>query len=605
MATITEELLILIRSVGAIAAAGEIGKVTAATEESGKKAKAASKEHLGFKSALGSLKSIAFQAAGMAGVGGLAVGIGESIKAAQNMQVANAQLGQAIKNNVRFPAKDATEQMQKFAESLSVKGGFVPTEAMQSMSRLLSVTQDTAKAEKDMALASNIARGAHLDLTTATRAVMAVEGGRTNGLTRMGIFVNQVKTAQNALTASHGKHTQAQKDQAKAQDALATKTQAMTALWQKYGHTTDAYSKTSAGAISNLRATVELLEEKLGRKLLPTITKVVTALSRFVQQMMDGKGTGGQVVDMLKQMWGWLTDLWKIVKDNSTAFEVLGGVLIGVYATFKAFVLITKIVDAIKALSLGIRILTGATEAQTVAQEGLNFAMLTNPVFLIVAAIAALVAAFVVLWIKCKWFRDFWIGLWNDIKRIVTDGVKWVVNAFHNVIRWLSSNWPLVAGLLFGPIGLAIGEIIKHWKTIEALPGRLLKLFKDIGNDIANAIIWPFKFAFQWVSKHLPSFHTHHIGPIPIPLPSFPGLAAGGITPYSGAFVVGERGPELVTLPKGSSVTSNEQGGGQISELINVLRELVQQERQMVIAVDGRPLAKAMMRQGLLQQSLS
>jgi phage-related tail protein len=46
-----------------------------------------------------------------------------------------------------------------------------------------------------------------------------------------------------------------------------------------------------------------------------------------------------------------------------------------------------------------------------------------------------------------------------------------------------------------------------------------------------------------------------------------PSFASGGIMPYSGVALVGEQGPELVKLPKGSQVINNSQtekmlGGG-------------------------------------------
>ncbi len=42
--------------------------------------------------------------------------------------------------------------------------------------------------------------------------------------------------------------------------------------------------------------------------------------------------------------------------------------------------------------------------------------MLANPITLIIAAIAALVAAFIYLWNNCDGFRQFWIELWEKRK---------------------------------------------------------------------------------------------------------------------------------------------------------------------------------------------
>jgi hypothetical protein len=241
----------------------------------------------------------------------------------------------------------------------------------------------------------------------------------------------------------------------------------------------------------------------------------------------------------------------------------------------------------------------GATAALTTAWEGLTAVMDANPLMLIVIAIVAIVAGFVMLYKHCKWFRDFV----KDAMKDIVKAFHWFLGAVTDTWKWIKQHWPLLLGIITGPIGLAIEQIITHWKSIEKLPGKLLKLFKDIGNDLLNAIVWPFKTAFQWVSHHLPSFHVHHIGPIPIPLPSFPGLAAGGVTPYGGAFVVGEKGPELVTLPAGASVSSQQD----LAQTNALLRELIATVRQnsQALVVDGRLLAQAVNRQGLLQASRS
>lgn len=52
------------------------------------------------------------------------------------------------------------------------------------------------------------------------------------------------------------------------------------------------------------------------------------------------------------------------------------------------------------------------------AFAALNTTMLANPIVLIIAAIAALVAAFIYLWNNCDGFRQFWIDLWENVKQV-------------------------------------------------------------------------------------------------------------------------------------------------------------------------------------------
>jgi hypothetical protein len=626
MATITEELLVLIRSLGAAAAAADVDKVTGATAKAGAASKKAKDEHLGFGSALKSVKGLAMGAIGVAGLGGIAVTLGESIKSAQNMQVAVAQLGQAVRNNVQHPAKDATKDMEKFADALALKGGFGPQEAMLAMSRLLPVVKSTTEAQKDLTLASDIARATHNSLARSTRAVMMVEAGRTTGLSRMGIFLKPMKTAQDALNEAHAqavektkryndhikalhlslaafgetvpKITQAQKDQAKHQDELASRTSGLTTLWKQYGHATDTYSKTAAGSIQNLKNTVDLLEERLGAYLLPAVTKVAHAMSVFVGQMMHGKGVGGEFANVMKDLWDVFKGIFGVMKD---IWPVLAG-LTALWVYFATVQKITSIWTAITSSEMfaqagAAALSAGATGELSTAWEMLNFVMAQNVFLLVVIAIAAVVAGLILAYKHVRWFHN----AVDAMGKAAVAAFHWLMQAASDAFNWIKHHWPLVIGILTGPIGFAVAEIIKHWNQIEHLPGKLLKMFKDVGNDVANAIVWPFKWAFGWVSKHLPSFHTHHIGPIPIPLPSFPGLAAGGVTPYGGAFVVGERGPELVTLPGGASVSSQQD----LAQTNALLRELIVAVRQnsQALVVDGKVLAQSVMRQGLIQQS--
>lgn len=106
------------------------------------------------------------------------------------------------------------------------------------------------------------------------------------------------------------------------------------------------------------------------------------------------------------------------------------------------------------ALKMGL--LRTATVEGTEAQEGLDVAMEANPLGLIITGIVLVVAAIVILVVKVKAFRDFWIDVWNDIKKI-----------FDDVWGYIKQHWPMILGILTGPIGIAVVEIIKHWKGIQ------------------------------------------------------------------------------------------------------------------------------------------
>ena len=95
---------------------------------------------------------------------------------------------------------------------------------------------------------------------------------------------------------------------------------------------------------------------------------------------------------------------------------------------------IGKVAGIISSITGAMTMLKTATFEQTVAQYGLNAALLANPITWVVIAIVALVAAFVVLWNKSEAFRKFWKDLWGGIKSVVKDVVGAVVDFFTKKI---------------------------------------------------------------------------------------------------------------------------------------------------------------------------
>ena len=114
-----------------------------------------------------------------------------------------------------------------------------------------------------------------------------------------------------------------------------------------------------------------------------------------------------------------------------------------------------------------------ATKIATATQWLFNAAMDANPIMLVVLALGFIVVAVILAYNKVAWFRD----LVNDAKDKMVSAFDAVKGAAETAFNWLSQNWPLVLGILSGPIGLAVTEIATHWDTIVSditgLPGRI------------------------------------------------------------------------------------------------------------------------------------
>ena len=178
---------------------------------------------------------------------------------------------------------------------------------------------------------------------------------------------------------------------------------------------------------------------------------------------------------------GWLVDH----KD-----EVLAAVA-GVAAAFVAFNIVTIIQGVVSAFTTLVTVIRSVG----VAQAALNVIMSLNPVGLIVAAIAGLVAAFVVLWNKCDGFREFWINLWDKVKEIAS--VTWEAisgffsMAWNNIkIVWdtvqpyFEAIWGSIKAVFAVVVDVLSGFFSMAWNNIKIVWDVVTGYFKMIWNNI-------------------------------------------------------------------------------------------------------------------------
>lgn len=134
----------------------------------------------------------------------------------------------------------------------------------------------------------------------------------------------------------------------------------------------------------------------------------------------------------------------------------------------------------------------------------LNATMLANPIVLVVAAIAGLVAAFVTLWNKSEAFRNFWKNLWEAIKNTVASVAKWfsttaaniakffsdawsnIKNAWSKAGEWFSGIWSKITGV-FSSVGSWFGNIFRTaWSGITNAFSNVSGFFSDVWSKIKS-----------------------------------------------------------------------------------------------------------------------
>lgn len=136
-----------------------------------------------------------------------------------------------------------------------------------------------------------------------------------------------------------------------------------------------------------------------------------------------------------------------------------------------------------------------------------NAVMDANPIVLVISAIAALVAGFVLLYKHNKKFRDFCNSVWKNI-------TKW----FGDSIDWISKNWTKIIGFIINPVGTIASWFLKDTKTgknilkwASKLPGKASDWAKSVGKKV-GAHITNAKKDFQQAGKNIGNWTTGFVG---------------------------------------------------------------------------------------------
>jgi phage-related protein len=133
-----------------------------------------------------------------------------------------------------------------------------------------------------------------------------------------------------------------------------------------------------------------------------------------------------------------------------------------------------------------------ATRAWAMAQAVLDAVMDANPIFLIIAAVIALVAAVVYCYIHFKTFRDVVNAVGNALKAGFLAALHAVTAAVSAVVGFVKAHWPLILGIMTGPIGMAVVLIIKYWAQIKSGISAAVKFCENVikaGFNAAAAVV--------------------------------------------------------------------------------------------------------------------
>lgn len=385
-------------------------------------------------------------------------------------------------------------------------------------------------------------------------------------------------------------------------------------------------------ALKGLGRVVETdLMVPLGQSLMPTIEALIPKIQLIIQGLMN---------------------LPQWIQQNSTLLTVLGIVI----ATITALVTAYNIQQALAVSEMTLWGAVAGFGTTVTTALGTAFTFLTSPIGLVILAIGALIAIFVLLWNNCEGFRNFFIELWESVKAIfsqVVEGyiipfiqtqlvpifqkafqtIKDAVSGTFTAIKWLWDNvlgplfknvilpfiqntllpiWKTIFGGIGGAVsaafstikdlwnnslkpifngildfisGVFTGNWSKAWEGVKSIFSGVFEGLKTIAKAPINFIIGALNGFIRGINKIKIPDWVPGVGGRGINIPMIPMLAKGTDFFQGGYAIVGEQGPELVKMPRGSQVKTNKETENMLGGLSINIENFVNNRKQDVQAL--------------------
>ncbi|WP_143314486.1 phage tail tape measure protein [Clostridium sp. HBUAS56017] len=205
------------------------------------------------------------------------------------------------------------------------------------------------------------------------------------------------------------------------------------------------------------KASIENLSNGIGN----LIKGIATLIANFLPGLLNGLG-------------------W--ILKNGQSIAVIIGSIAGAFAAFKAYTIISTIINSFISLK-------AAVAGTTTVIKGLALAFNATPLGLFVTAIGLVVGALVALWTTNEDFRNAVIGAWDKIKEVASNVWNGVVEIFNNVVNWVKGNWQGLALLLVNPFAGGFKLLYDNCNGFRTFVNNFIQSVKQFFVNGWNAIV--------------------------------------------------------------------------------------------------------------------
>lgn len=431
---------------------------------------------------------------------GLAASIGTAVGAAKLLDatIGNAMRYQQSETLVTaiFDDKKASKQYQEMVKKMAEESPILDTSNMMSSSKaFLGITKDLPTLEKAWKIAEKMSiMDPEQGLQGAVYAMKELASG--DGVSMAERFempksvVNDIKNLKfEDQLAAMQKYLDKTGITNKTIDAMGNTT---IAKWNQVKEKLDSTFRTMGeGGNSAIGKALNGVLKGLDAGVFDNFAKMVDGALGTAVTKLTGWATSidwGAVAKNIESAFSFITESIELVYnlgqkvvenwDNVSVVVIAAGAAI---VTFKAIMAGMAFIGVINTLMAAYK---AGTMAATLAQYGLNTAMLANPIGLVITAIAGLVAAGVLLYKNWDTVKAKTLALWEQIKQgkgaifLVLGPVGQLIKTAIDLARnWDSTKsvwenvWGAIKRSAADSVNSVISGINKMIETINSLPG--------------------------------------------------------------------------------------------------------------------------------------
>lgn len=494
-------------------------------------------------SRIGKAATVGFAVVGTAAAGMFAGAVKATASLEQSLggsEVVFNEFASSIQKTAQASAANMGTSMNQYLETANKMGSLFQGAGF-------SVKESMDLSQSSMQRATDVATAMGVSTEMALESIAGAAKGNFTMMDNLGVAMNETTLNAFALEKGISKTVGEMTNQEKvglAMQLFMEKTAKFAGNYARENDTLAGSFQTLKSAWGNVMAGVEGSEEQLKAALGNMVSVLGEALPQIFNTLKDS-----------------VTNLWNSFLEANpaiaTMLEVMKqiAVVIGVLlipAMLRYIALQT--LAGVNALIAGAKMLAG-------------WLMALGPIGLIIAAVGAVAALIIMNWETVKgWLTGFW---------------NWLKGIFMGVLDFIKNNWQTIVAILLGPIGIAVGLIIKNFDTIKQAVQNVWNWIKnafgtiaEIGTSILkgavnsvlgfaentiNGFIRLINGAIGAINK-IPGVNIGKIGELHIPR-----LAEGGIVPATmgGTLaVIGEGGEDEAVIPLSKLKDMNLGGGG-------------------------------------------